>query len=106
MRDRDEIVSEVNRGADRLLRRLAEQSDATASPEYRDLLNLIREVDPGYAFDREGRPGAIDAVRQALPAVERDLFDAIIEDYTCELAAAEEALYEVTRAVARQRRQS
>lgn len=104
MPHRDDIVGEVNRSADRLLRRLSEKSDATANPEYRDLLNLIREVDPGFAYDRDGRPAAIDAVRQALPAIERDLFDAIIEDYTCELAAAEEALYELARAFGRQHR--
>ena len=58
--------------------------------EYRDLLNRVRDLDPRFAFDRDGRPAAINAVREALPAMERDLFDAVIEDFTCELAAAEE----------------
>jgi hypothetical protein len=94
----DDIVHDVSRAADRLRTRLAKMADATANPEYRDLLHVVRELDPGFAFDREGRPAAIDAVRNALPAMERDLFDAIIEDFTCELAAAEEALYQVARA--------
>ena len=36
--------------------------------------------DAKFAFDREGRPGAIAAIRGALPMMERDLFDAVIED--------------------------
>ena len=63
--------------------------------EYRDLLHAISRLGPQYAFDREGRPAAIDAVRQALPLMERDLFDAILEDHACEVAAVEEALYRV-----------
>jgi hypothetical protein len=59
--------------------------------DYRALLDSIRDSDSRFAFDRDGRPDAITAVRNALPALERDLFDAIIEDYACELAAAEEA---------------
>jgi hypothetical protein len=56
------------------------------------LLALIRSSDERFAFDSEGRPGAIDAVRQALPAVERDLFDAVVDDHACEVAALREAL--------------
>ena len=63
--------------------------------EYHDLLNRIRDSDPGFAFDRDGRPAAIEAVRTALPTMERDLFNAIIEDFMCELAAAEEAWRQV-----------
>jgi hypothetical protein len=62
------------------------------------LLQAIRDSDARFAFDREGRPGAIEAVRQALPAVERDLFDAVVEDHACEVAALREALCQVARA--------
>lgn len=64
-------------------------------PSWQALLTAIATSDPGYTFDREGRPNAIMAVRHALPAVERELFDAIMEDVTCELAAVQEALYQV-----------
>jgi hypothetical protein len=53
----------------------------------------IRESDPRFAYEREGRPSALAAVRGALPSMEADLLDAIIEDLTCELAAYQEALY-------------
>ena len=33
--------------------------------------------------------------------MERDLFDAVLEDHACELAAVEEALYQFARALAR-----
>jgi hypothetical protein len=56
------------------------------------LLQAIRDSDPRFAFETEGRPGAVEAVRQALPTVERDLFDAVIEDHACEVAALREAL--------------
>jgi hypothetical protein len=59
------------------------------------LLAAIARSDPGYTFDREGRPGAMTAVRHALPAMEREIFEAIIEDVTCELAAVQEALYRI-----------
>jgi hypothetical protein len=57
------------------------------------VLESIQRRDPRFAFDREGRPGAIAAVRGALPSVERNLFDAILEDCECELAALREALF-------------
>jgi len=57
------------------------------------VLTAIRDSDTRFAFDREGRPGAIAAVRHALPAMEGDLLDAILDDVACELAAYQEALY-------------
>lgn len=69
-----------------------------AAAEYDALLRSVRQLGPTYAFDRAGRPAAIDAVRQALPAVERDLFEAILDDYVCERAAIEEALLRVALA--------
>jgi hypothetical protein len=60
--------------------------------ELQRTLEAIKANQPEFAFDRDGRPGAIAAVRAALPAIERDLFDAILEDVECELAATREAL--------------
>ena len=65
------------------------------------LVAAIRELEPRFAFDRAGRPGAVAAVRQALPAMERELLDAIVEDYACELAALREAIDQVAGAVRR-----
>src|SRR6185503_15944382 len=71
-----------------------------AEPEYLALLNAVRKTHARFAFDRDGRPGAINAVREALPMMERDLFDAVLEDQACELAAVEEALYQFALALA------
>jgi hypothetical protein len=62
------------------------------------LLTAIAASHGRYAFDREGRPQALGAVRSALPAVECELFDAILDDVACELAATQEALYQVALA--------
>lgn len=70
-------------------------------PEYDELLRAIRNVDPRFAFDRDGRPGAVGAVREALPMMERDLFEAVLDDHACEIAAIEEALFQVLRAYRR-----
>jgi len=70
-----------------------------AEPEYQALLTAIRSSSPRFAFDRDGRPGAIDAVREALPAMEREVFEAVLEDHACEVAAIEEALYQFALAV-------
>jgi hypothetical protein len=59
------------------------------------LLAAVAASDNRYAFDREGRPPALQAVRNALPAMEAELFDVILEDIACELAATQEALYRV-----------
>ena len=67
--------------------------------EFQRTLDLVTASDPKFAFDREGRPGAIAAIREALPAMERDLFDAVIEDCECELAATREALFRIASAL-------
>jgi len=59
------------------------------------LLAAVAATDARLAFDREGRPQAVKAVRSALPAMEAELLDAILEDLACELAATQEALYQV-----------
>lgn len=72
---------------------LSEQPSASLEA----LLDAIRALGPRYAFEREGRADAIAAVRAALPAIERDLFDAIVEDHACEIAALREAVAQVAR---------
>jgi hypothetical protein len=67
--------------------------------EFQRTFDLVKASDPKFAFDREGRPGAIAAIREALPAMERDLFDAVIEDCECELAATREALFRIASAL-------
>ena len=62
------------------------------------LLAAVAASSDRYTFDRENRPGALQAVRRALPALEVELFDLILEDLACELAATREALYQVARA--------
>lgn len=61
--------------------------------EFQRQLETVKNSDPKFAFDREGRPGAIAAVRGALPLMERELFDAVLEDFECELAAYREVLF-------------
>jgi hypothetical protein len=74
---------------------------AALGRDFGTLLDRVRMLDPAFAFDREGRPGAIAAVREALPPQERDLLDAILEDHQCELAAVREAMRLIARAAAR-----
>jgi hypothetical protein len=72
------------------------QDDRAALGEALDaLLTAVRHSDERFAFDRDGRPGAVAAVRHALPAMEAELLDAILDDVACELAAYQEALYRV-----------
>jgi hypothetical protein len=66
------------------------------------LLDALKVLDPRYLFDRRGRPAAVSAIRGALPGTERELFDAVMEDCECELAATREALFQVLRACQRQ----
>ena len=66
------------------------------------LIGALRQSHERFAFDLEGRPAAIAAVREALPANEAGLLDAILDDVACELAVYQEALYRV--AIAAQRR--
>jgi hypothetical protein len=63
--------------------------------EFHRTLEAVKASHPKFAFDRDGRPAAVAAVRSALPTIERELFDAVIEDCECELAATKEALFQV-----------
>jgi len=60
--------------------------------DFRRTLEAVKSH-PQFTFDREGRPGAIAAIRGALPTMERELFDAVMEDYECELAATRETVF-------------
>jgi len=101
-------MTDVQRRAEEMAARIegagsfAETGPAVASA-YEDLLRAVRAVDARFAFDREGRPAAIAAVREALPLMERDLFEAVLDDHACEIAAIEEALFQVLRAYGRRR---
>jgi hypothetical protein len=76
-------------------------ADAAAlEPDFRALLEAVRQLDAAFNFDRDGRPAAIAAVRAALPLAERELLDAVIEDHACEVAAVHEAMFQVARAAA------
>jgi hypothetical protein len=75
-----------------------------SATEYQALLDAVKCLHARYAFDRDGRPGAIQAVREALPVMERDLFEAVLEDHACEVAAVEEALYQFALALVRERK--
>jgi hypothetical protein len=66
--------------------------------EFQRTLDAVKASHPKFAFDREGRPGAIAAIRAALPTIERELFDAVMEDCDCELAATKEALFQMVAA--------
>jgi hypothetical protein len=66
--------------------------------EFQRTLDALKAHDPKFAFDRDGRPGAVAAVRAALPTIERELFDAVVEDFECELAATREALFRIIAA--------
>ncbi len=63
--------------------------------EFKRRLEAVKASAPQFAFDRDGRPAAAAAVREALPLMERDLFDAVMEDCECELAATREALIQM-----------
>ena len=75
-----------------------DQDRARFARELDDLVAAVRGLGDRYAFDVDGRPGAIAAVRSALPALESELFDAVLDDLACELAARQEALYRVALA--------
>lgn len=95
---------ELARLADACVTRLPAMSSAEAvalEPGFQELLNAIRQSHPRFGFEREGRSGAIAAVREALPIMERDLFDAVVEDHACEVAALGEALFLMLQALAR-----
>ena len=63
--------------------------------QFQRTLDAVKASDRKFAFDRDGRPAAIAAVRAALPSMERELFDAVMEDCECELAATREALFQM-----------
>ena len=67
--------------------------------EFLRTLEALKVSNPEFAFDREGRPAAIAAVRRALPSIECELFDAVIEDCECELAATREAMLQMITAM-------
>jgi hypothetical protein len=99
-----DVEQNVAQLADRCAARLQGVVAADAAvlePDFRNLLDAVRELDPRFEFDRDGRPGAIAAIRGALPLLERELLDAIIEDHAAELAAVHEAMFRVMRAMAR-----
>jgi hypothetical protein len=75
------------------------QDKAGLGRSFDELLEVVRVSDPRFAFDVDGRPAAIQAIRQALPAMEAELFDAVLEDLTCEAAAREEAVYRIAIAL-------
>jgi hypothetical protein len=62
---------------------------------FQQTLEAVKTSNPQFVFDREGRPAAIAAIRGALPMMERDLFDAVLEDCECELAATREAMFQM-----------
>ena len=95
--------SEILRLAQACAERLRAATGADAAllePLFRDLLTEVQRSDDRFAFDLDGRPGAIAAVREALPPAECELLDAILEDHACELAAVREAMFQVARAAA------
>jgi hypothetical protein len=98
--------TDITRCADELAARLSQEPSFDAvrhgsEREYLALLHAVRQTHDRFAFDRDGRPHAVNAVREALPMMERDLFDAVLEDHACEVAAIEEALYQLALALSR-----
>jgi len=63
--------------------------------EFQRTLIAVKASHAKFTFDRDGRPGAIAAVRAALPTMERELLDAVVDDCECELAATKEALFQM-----------
>jgi len=74
-----------------------DESFPALKDDLQQLLDSLKTLDPRFQFDRAGRPGAVAAVRGALPGVERELFDAVMEDCECELAATREAFFQLVR---------
>lgn len=95
----DPSLLQLARACAEQLPALTSSDQLTRHPAFDALLQAIREHDARFAFERNGRPEAIAAIREALPAVEQDLFDAVVEDHACEVAALSEALFTVLRAV-------
>jgi len=93
------ISFEIQQRAVALARRLRDTERPDA--ELDALLHAIRALNSRFEFDREGRPAAIEAVRHALPTMERELFDAVIEDHACEVAALTEAVWQLAAVLMR-----
>ena len=106
MNKRPADMAAVTARAEALARQLSDDAGFAETvrsyeTDYRELLRAVAALEPRFAFDREGRPAAIEAVREALPLMERELLDAIVEDHACEVAAVEEALYRLALAMRR-----
>jgi len=101
----DERLVEVQRTAEVCAAGIRAPSSASGlagcAAEWSALVNAVRALDARYAFETEGRGPAVEAVRHALPSMERDLFDAVVEDHACEVAALREAVNQFMLAVAR-----
>ena len=69
--------------------------------QFRELVDAVRLLDAQFAFDRDGRPAAVQTIRAALPGIERELLDAVMDDHACEIRAIQEALYRVLMIVRR-----
>jgi len=99
--DNDDRVLSVRRCAEALAARLPPTGTSFAGDlqhfdaEFRELLEAVRHHDAAFAFDREGRPAAVAAIRAALPGIERELLDGVLDDHACEIRAVQEALYRV-----------
>jgi hypothetical protein len=99
--DHDEPAPAVARCAEAFLARLSATAASFAEnlprvdTEFRQLLDAVRQLDPQFAFDHEGRPAAVQTIRAALPGIERELLDAVLDDHACEIRATREALYRV-----------
>jgi hypothetical protein len=99
--DDDDPAPAVTRHAEAFLARLPATGASFAEnlqrvdTEFRQLLDAVRQLDPQFAFDLEGRPAAVQTIRAALPGLERELLDAVLDDYACEIRATQEALYRV-----------
>ena len=97
----DDRALAVTRRAEALAARLPESGTSFADDlqrfdaEFRDLVDAVRRVDEQFAFDRDGRPAAVEAIRAALPGIERELLDAVLDDHLCEIRAIQEAFYKV-----------
>ena len=63
--------------------------------QFRELVDAVRHLHAQFAFDRDGRPAAVETIRAALPGIERELLDAVMDDHACEIRAIQEALYQV-----------
>jgi hypothetical protein len=91
----------VRRRAEALAARLPPSGTSFAddlegfNAEFRELVDAVRQLDARFAFDRDGRPAAVETIRAALPGIERELLDAVLDDHACEIRAIQEAFYQV-----------